>query len=130
MTWIRGLLALAWTLFTLFLMWTPSIPLPKTFLGDLTDKAGHLALFCVLALVWCWLINDYVPRRQAFRITLVVTILFGGCTELGQSLVPGRDVAFFDFVANALGAALGSTLMLWATARRAAADYSPAEKPL
>src|SRR5438105_12325527 len=96
MNWIRWLVALAWTLFTLFLMWTPGITVPKTFLGDLTDKAGHLALFCVLALLWCWLLTAYMPLRRAYRITLAAVVLFGGCTELGQYFVPGRDVEFFD----------------------------------
>jgi VanZ family protein len=121
MTGIRWFGAVAWTVLTLFLMWTPGIPVPKTFLGDLTDKAGHLALFCVLALLWSWLLSGSMSRRPVYRTTLVAVILFGGCTELGQYFVPGRDVSVFDFVANALGAALGATLMYWATARRATA---------
>ncbi len=116
---IRWLAALAWTVLTLFLMWTPGIPVPQTFLGDLTDKAGHLALFCVLALLWSWTALRYSPRLRAFRVTLIALTLFGACTELGQYFVPGRDVSFFDFLSNVLGVALGASLMYWAAARLA-----------
>ncbi len=118
---IRWLAALAWTLFTLLLMWTPDVPVPRTFLGDLTDKAGHMALFCVLTLSWSWVLMAYMNRHQVFRAALIGVILFGACTELGQYFVPGRDVNFFDFSANALGVAIGATLMYWAKTRRAMA---------
>jgi VanZ family protein len=118
---LRWVAALAWTALTLFLMLTPSIKIPYNFLGDLTDKAGHLAAFCVLAILWYLVLTGYLPRSNTFWITLVLTVIFGACTELGQYFVPGRDVEFFDFVANALGATLGSALMYWRSARMAAA---------
>jgi VanZ family protein len=118
---IRWLAALLWTVLTLILMLTPGLPTPYTFLGDLTDKAGHLALFCVLAMLWSLALSSYLPMAKAFRFALGAAILFGGFTELGQYFVPGRDVALLDFAANTLGVGLGAVIVYWRSARMATA---------
>jgi VanZ family protein len=114
---IRWLAALAWTVLTLFLMLTPGLQTPYTFLGDLTDKAGHLALFCVLAMLWYLALSHYLTTANVFRITLGTAILFGGFTELAQFFVPGRNVVLLDFVANALGVLFGAWIVHWRTTR-------------
>ncbi len=111
--WIRWLCALTWTIFTLVLMLSPTIRLPSTFLGDLTDKAAHFADFGLLAALWYAVLIRYCPRQQALRITLGMVLIIGAFTELMQGMVPGRTTDFFDFAANAFGTGSGVGASYW-----------------
>ncbi len=105
--------ALILTGLTLYLMLSPTVKIPYDLFGDLTDKVAHFVLFGILAASWYWLLTDYVPRRRAVLIALVATIVFGACTELAQSFVPGRDSNFFDFLSNALGVSATAAIVSW-----------------
>ncbi len=112
--WFRWLGALAWTIVTLVLMLSPTVTLPSTFLGDLTDKAAHFGTFGLLAVLWYSVLVSYYPRPQALRLTIGLALIFGAFTELMQGMVPGRSTDLFDFLANVLGIGAGTTVVYWA----------------
>ncbi len=111
--WIRWLCACAWTITTLVLMLSPTVRLPTTFLGDLTDKAAHFVTFLLLAALWYSVLICYFSRQQALRVTLGIVLIFGALTELMQGFVPGRTTDVFDFAANALGTLAGTAAAYW-----------------
>ncbi|MCC7446176.1 MAG: VanZ family protein [Anaerolineae bacterium] len=107
---IRWLYALTWTVLLLLLLLTPGVLTPQTLLGDLTDKAGHAAMFGVLTVVWFWLLLCYRTWQRALLIAFWLGLFAGGSTEFAQRFVPGRESIIWDFVANTFGvssAALG-----------------------
>ncbi len=111
--WIRWLGAAAWTITTLVLMLSPSVSLPTTFLGDLTDKAAHFGTFFLLAVLWYSVLIGYILPARAFRVTCAIVLIFGAFTELAQGVVPGRTTDILDFTANALGIGAGATGAYW-----------------
>ena len=122
---IRWALAFGWTGLVFALMLTPGLEMPKTFLGDLTDKAAHFTVFAIFFALWYFALERTLPAGRALWLALAVTLVLGTATEVLQGVVPGRRVSAFDLVANWAGA-LGSTAMirawlsLWLTARRTA----------
>jgi VanZ family protein len=106
----RSWLAWGWTALVLALMWLPSVKSPPSFLGELTDKAGHLGVFGVLSALWLRALHNGDSPAHALRIALVGGLAFSLVTELGQGFVPGREVALGDLVANWLGVGLGSAV--------------------
>jgi VanZ family protein len=108
---LRWLPALAWTFGILLLLLTPGIEVPKTFLGDITDKAGHAAMFAIGTLLW------FLPRllarqhmifsQSSTRLIVVWLLVFAMATEIAQRYVPGRSGTLEDFLADAVGIAVG-----------------------
>lgn len=89
-------------LFCIFILWASlrssagGIDIPHF------DKAMHLGVYGVLA--FC--VNFAWPRFHKI-ITWFSCILYGGLLELAQgTLTIGRTASFWDFVANATGAAM------------------------
>jgi VanZ family protein len=122
---IRWLYALTWTALILLLLLTPGVLTPQTFLGDLTDKAGHAAMFGILTVLWFWLLLCYRTWQRALLLAFGLALLIGGSTEFAQRFVPGRESIIWDFVANALGAGL-VTLALYGWLQRRTARGSSA----
>lgn len=80
---------------------------------------GHVPLFaalasCVLGLCVS-LLGDGMPRQRIYVVALAWALVLGGASEALQVL-EDRDVAAWDFLRNALGAA--SALALWASVDR------------
>ena len=79
------------------------------------DKVAHASVFGVLA--YCFELalrrtrHDLPMYRRQLWIFLAVA-LFGLSDEWHQSFVPGRDSSAFDWLADALGAALGLALSM------------------
>ena len=76
--------------------------------GDLSDKSGHFAGYALLgALVLralarsCWAGVTWPAAFAAWALCLA----YGASDELHQWFVPGRTMAFDDWVADAAGAA-------------------------
>ncbi len=77
------------------------------------DKVLHFGAFFVLAVLWMEsLFKLGVRGKRAFWIAFIVASLYGLSDEFHQSFVPGRDVEFFDWVADTLGGAFGAWLWL------------------
>ena len=90
---------------------------PATASGlPLADKLDHLAEFAVLgALLWNAVSRHHpLPWLAPAIFVLALGAGYGVLDELHQSLVPGRSAELGDWLADAVGVALGSyTLDRW-----------------
>ena len=85
------------------------VPLP----GDGWDKPWHLMGFAVQAalLALCFRQSGVAPAKSV-GLTLAMVCGYGILTEGLQAFVPGRVVSWQDLLADGLGAALGTGLVL------------------
>jgi VanZ family protein len=97
----------------------PAFHVPGTFF--LKDKIAHAVEYAGLG----WLVHRAVlgtwPAAGAFtRVfgSLLAIALFGVADEVYQAGTPGRDSSIFDWLADLLGASLGSLLGLARESRR------------
>lgn len=72
-----------------------------------SDKLVHASLFVVLG---CLAARSWLQPGQRWRVVLAL-LLLGGLTEALQAVIPGRSASLGDWLADALGLALG--WMLW-----------------
>lgn len=89
----------------------PELP-PLTF--SLSDKAQHALVFTVL---WCLGAASYPDRRRQLAVAL---LCYGGAIEAAQALTPTRQAEWADWLADAIGIALGWWAMSWAVRLRRA----------
>lgn len=87
------------------------------------DKVGHFILFAVLGAALAWG-GRHFKNRTAHLALLLGGILFAASDELHQAFVPRRTPSVGDFVADAVGLALGY-LVLLAVLRRRVRDGEP-----
>ena len=78
------------------------VPLPVPHVVRHQDKAQHLLAFLAFAVTlrFAW------PRVRLPGVLLWV-VAFGAGIEAMQAFLPGRDVSFWDVVADAAGGLLG-----------------------
>ena len=69
------------------------------------DKVAHCLIYAALAST---VIFAFSPRRPlaGAALAFVISALYGASDEWHQSFVVGRDMSFFDFLADCFGAAL------------------------
>ena len=79
------------------------------------DKVAHIIMYAGFAYACLWgyrkqfVTNGLNYRRKAIMLAIVISIAYGGLTELMQEhLVPSRTGDWFDFIADALGTCLGA----------------------
>lgn len=100
------------------------IPLPAPVEGfgpPESDKAMHVLLFGVLAVLWAWALRAATLRRLTAVAAAVA--LYGGALELLQTLTPYRSCDWRDFAADAAGALLA--VGAWRLLGRARAWQTP-----
>ena len=84
---------------------TPTEPHFLDFFGELNDKALHfIAYFGLAAMAAVGFKN-----RRAVRLVSLGLIVLGGVLEIVQG-VTGRDMSFYDELANAAGTITGAVL--------------------
>jgi VanZ family protein len=95
----------AFTIITLLLTLLPSkdVTLPSGMLSH--DKLGHFLLFGV----WTFLLGYHrfavKPNHTNFIIIFIIGLIFGGCVEVLQGIMPFmRQPSIFDWAADAIGA--------------------------
>ena len=96
----------------MFLLPMPAAPLVE---ASHLDKLVHFGIFAVFALLF------RMDRRGTAWRTLFIAAAFAGAIELVQSMLPYRDGDWWDFVAGAAGAGLGTILQPWIERRAGAA---------
>jgi hypothetical protein len=74
------------------------------------NKLFHVLAFSALALM-LWIATD--GRHPVLVIAGVM--MLGALDELRQAAIPGRSADVFDFLADALAAALTGVVLMWAT---------------
>jgi VanZ family protein len=110
-----GPLALLWLAVLLVLTLTPARDMPRTPEWELLsfDTAAHAGVFAVLAgLAWLWA----APRRRhPASLVLLGCLAVGALIEVLQyAMQLGRHAEWTDLLSDAIGAALGLTLVAWA----------------
>ena len=81
------------------------------------DKVVHTLMYATFAFLCIWgyrkqfVSNDKAYRKRALILAVVISIAYGGLTELMQEyLVPSRTGDWIDFLADGIGTLLGVTL--------------------
>jgi VanZ family protein len=90
------------------------LPQPKGILRF--DKVQHLAAYLVLAgTVGLWIPLEFWRTRRilAFILVTIITSVYGVIDEIHQYFTPGRDCNIWDWIADTLGALLGTAAIMW-----------------
>ncbi len=78
------------------------------------DKLIHLGEYSLFGALVARVVSTRVSAAyQVLILTLLLAGVFGGLDEIYQSLIPGRDSSFLDWIADVLGVILGSWVYLW-----------------
>lgn len=72
------------------------------------DKVLHTGAYMPLAYLLYKSIKSSGARKHVFLMAFLFAVIYGITDELHQSVVPGRDAAIGDILADTLGAFLGS----------------------
>lgn len=72
-------------------------------LGNYLDKVGHFIVFFILAINLCL---KYKSNEKLIEV-LFWAILLGFLTEIIQQFIPGRNMEFYDALADTLGVIVG-----------------------
>jgi VanZ family protein len=86
-----------------FLLPVPAAPLAES---KYMDKLVHLCIFLGFAALF------YIDRHWKVWWTFLISVAFAAGIELAQWTLPYREGDWLDFVAGAVGAALGAVLVL------------------
>lgn len=73
----------------------------------LMQKALHICLYGVLALLLAWCLESIQSRAYRLLFCLIIAVAFGAVMEWCQTKVPGRYGTAYDVALNAAGAILG-----------------------
>lgn len=73
------------------------------------DKPAHFLAYAFFS----WIAGFWQQQRRGYLIVCLAIVAYGGLMEFGQSFVPGRQMSFYDFVANGLGVLLGAFFSRW-----------------
>jgi len=77
---------------------------PDEFLDFLVRKAGHMAVFGILALLLWRAVAGTTTRRRPWAPALALTVLYAVTDELHQGFVAGRHPSAVDVGIDAAGA--------------------------
>ena len=81
------------------------------------DKVAHALMYACFAFACIWgyrkqfISNNLQYKKKALSLTVVISIAYGGLTELMQEfLIPSRTGDWIDFLADCLGTLIGVTV--------------------
>ncbi|MDR2068736.1 MAG: VanZ family protein [Spirochaetaceae bacterium] len=89
------------------------LPQPKGILG--LDKVQHIIAYLVLAgtvSLWFFRGQGTSYRWRTLFLIFFITLAYGAIDELHQYFVPGRDCNVWDWLADSLGAMMGTALAI------------------
>ena len=92
-------------IYTGFVTFASLRPMDSAVLGD-WDKAGHLVLYFVFALLG----YRVVAKPKHYLYLCIGIVAYSGLMEIAQSFIPGRQMSAYDLFANALGVGLAMVL--------------------
>lgn len=112
--------AIIWAAFILLLTLFPGNELPDINIWELNieDKIAHVGIFAVLGFLMIYgsYKHSRLGRPTWFYILVfsLLVLLYGGLTEVMQStLTTNRFGNFGDFIADGIGAILGTVIAFW-----------------
>jgi VanZ family protein len=85
----------------------------------LKDKVAHVAEYSVLGVLLFWGIGFSASRSRGVTFLFLVAVgaAVAGLDEIFQSAIPGRRTDVYEWVADAIGVAIGAGVLVF-TARR------------
>ena len=102
-------------IFILVLTGLPGSVFPKVKPIVGLDKVVHMLMYATFAFLCIWgyrtqfISNDKAYRKRALWLTILISIAYGGLTELMQEfIVPSRTGDWFDFLSDVIGALFGT----------------------
>lgn len=106
-----------WALVIFCLSSIPNLSAPGSSFRIL-DKIAHFVEFGILGYL---LMSAFASSRRTFPRTRIIAVLLVGISysvldEMHQSLVPGREMDFYDILADLFGVCLA--VVLWIVLRR------------
>jgi VanZ family protein len=106
----------------------PQLPqLPGPWLENVRDKIGHALSYAVLtALCWRALRQSHAPSPGLAAGCAAIAVAYGISDEVHQMFVPGRTASLADLAADAAGAVVMVTLLMWQERRRKCPPRQPA----
>ncbi|MDD5258406.1 MAG: VanZ family protein [bacterium] len=108
------ILALAWSLFLLFLSLQPAAEVEKFLPFDLLASLAHAAVYFVLAALLCLALRFWKYGLLSIAlISFIYALTWGIANELAQFCEPTRCPGISDVISDAVGAALAITLFIW-----------------
>ncbi len=113
------LLAAAWAVLIEVATSVPGPSLPQTPSGG--DKVAHLLVYLVLGLLVARALAAGRSRDRplAWVVLAAAVVAFGALDEVHQAFLPQRTPDVLDFVADAVGGAIGVALAVVSSRRRA-----------
>jgi VanZ family protein len=82
-------------------------------------KAGHLAVYAILAALIAWALDlPGVVRSRLWTASVAACLVYGATDELHQSLVQGRHPSAGDVAIDTFGALLGLAVYAFLTRNR------------
>ncbi len=105
-----GVMALTWTILTLYLSLVPAKKMPNLNIWDIVgiDKAGHLVFYIIFSFLW---LMAFRSREKLKIIVLIFSVSFGILMEICQFyLFNGRSFEYYDILANIIGSLIGVIL--------------------
>ncbi len=112
--------AIIWAAFILLITLYPGSELPDINIWELNieDKLAHVGIFAVLGFLMIYgsFKRNRLRRPNWFYILVfsLLVLLYGGLTEVMQSiLTTTRFGNFGDFIADGIGAILGTVIAFW-----------------
>lgn len=74
---------------------------------------GHIVVFTTLVGLWWWALLPDLPSERALFVAVGFALIYGVITELAQSVVPDREVSFYDVAVNWCSTALAAWLITY-----------------
>jgi VanZ family protein len=98
----------------------PTVPLLPNEVNNI-DKVCHFTAYAILAglLATTWQLSSGVLTARHLRWTWIAVVIYGALDEITQIPV-SRDCDFWDWTADAIGAAFGLLAFVWLRRRFAA----------
>jgi VanZ family protein len=117
---LRWLPAAAQATFIFVLSAQPDLHLADEPLLDfILHKAGHLAVYAVLAALVAWALDLPGPTRpRTWTLAFVACLAYAASDELHQGLIQGRHSTPIDVAIDMLGALVGLAAYAWVTGNR------------
>ena len=77
------------------------------------DKVVHAGEFTAFALIGYRTLIHYVGRAKSYLAVAIVSLFYGGLTELTQLFIPYRSASAVDWVADLIGVAIGLIILIF-----------------
>jgi VanZ family protein len=88
-------------------------------LDFILHKAGHLAVYAILAALVAWALDlPGAVRSRVWTLAVVACLIYAATDELHQGFVPGRHPTPVDVAIDTFGALLGLAAYAWITRNR------------